>query len=173
MRVQRAIQATRLLSQKERTFWDEDHQYCPMLTLMGVVATAALDWYYEYCIQGYLGERGRCDSSTEIYHAHDGAREMGHGRGSHGTGRKPGSFGRIQSRANRARALRTPSGTARHCVVNRPIGMRLSSKAMRLAGEKKRRRSPPADLRKRLLLNPVFFRRPKLRPPSSGAPRPL
>ena len=68
MRVQRAIQATRLLSQKERTFWDEDHQYCPMLTLMGVVSTAALDWYYEYCIQGYLGERGRCDSSTEIYH---------------------------------------------------------------------------------------------------------
>ena len=68
MRVQRAIQATRLLSQKERTFWDEDHQYCPMLTHMGVVSTAALDWYYEYCIQGYLGERGRCDSSTEIYH---------------------------------------------------------------------------------------------------------
>ena len=102
--------------------------------------------------------------------AHDGAREMGHGRGSHGTGRKPSSLGRIQSRANRARALRTPSGTARHCVVNRPIGMRLPSKAMRLAGEKKRRRSPPADLRKRLLLNPVFFRRPKLRPPSSGAP---
>ena len=56
---QGAIQATRLLSQKERTFWDEDHQYCPMLVLMGVVSTAALDWYYEYCIQGYLGERGQ------------------------------------------------------------------------------------------------------------------